>query len=147
MTSVRTAGSATVPMKSVAGSTTIPMKKSADKSAAGSRSQLSSHGGTRSQISGSQVAGDEQEEEEWAVQLPLPPLTSHTTTRKLAGLGPASLSNVHAPGLLHRLAMHGRTEEVEAMLNMREGEEYGSHSTTPLIDVNLLVDQGLTALH
>ena len=54
---------------------------------------------------------------------------------------------MHAPGLLHRLAMHGRTEEVEAMLNMREGEEYGSHSTTPLIDVNLLVDQGLTALH
>ena len=72
---------------------------------------------------------------------------SHTTTRELAGLGPASLSNVHAPGLLHRLAMHGRTEEVEAMLNMREGEEYGSDSTTPLIDVNLLVDQGLTALH
>lgn len=36
---------------------------------------------------------------------------------------------------------------MEAMLNMREGEEYGSDSTTPLIDVNLLDDQGLTALH
>jgi len=135
-----------VQMKSVAGSTTVPMRSAAQKSAAGSRSQVAgSHGGTRSQVSGSQYQEEEDEEED-EVQLPLPPLTAHTTTRKLAGVGPANLSNLHAPGLLHRLAMHGRTEQVDALLNMREGEEYGHHSTTPLIDVNLYDNQGMTAL-
>ena len=39
------------------------------------------------------------------------------------------------------------TADAIALLRMREGEEYGIHSSTPLVDVNLYDNQGMTALH
>ena len=116
-----------------------------------SRSDSGSHvGRTKSNVSGSyyqETEIDDDEDEEEGVQLPLPPQAAHTTTRKVAGLGPPMGSSNYAPGMLHRLALQGLTAEVVALLKMREGEEYGSHSTTPLVDVNMYDDQGMTALH
>ena len=89
---------------------------------------------------------EEEEEEETRIYLPLPPQVAHTTTRKVAELGPQGASS-YAPGMLHRLALHGARDEVSALLQMKEGQEYGVHSATPLADVNMYDNQGMTALH
>jgi len=90
---------------------------------------------------------DDAEEEETRIHLPLPPQVAHTTTRKVAELGPQLGASSYAPGMLHRLALHGARDEVSALLQMKEGEEYGIHSATPLADVNMYDNQGMTALH
>ena len=67
----------------------------------------------RSQVSGSQYAEDDDEDEdESEVQLPLPPMVAHTTTRAVAGVGPMMGTSQYSPGHLHRLALHGKTDEV-----------------------------------
>lgn len=38
-------------------------------------------------------------------------------------------------------------DEASAHLQMKEGEEYGIHSATPLTDVNMYDNQGMPALH
>jgi len=51
----------------------------------------------------------EENEEELGVVLPVPPQVAHTTTRKVAGLGPA-IGATYAAGMLHRMALHGQTD-------------------------------------
>ena len=51
----------------------------------------------------------EENEEELRVVLPVPPQAAHTTTRKVAGLGPA-MGATYAAGMLHRMALHGQTD-------------------------------------
>ena len=136
-----------------AGSATVPLARSA--SLARSRSQVSgsradsvrSGSQSRSHYEETEAEAEADEFDHGAVQLPLPPSEAHTTARTLAGLGPPVGHNDQAPGLLHRLAMHGRTEQVAKLLQMREGEEFGYHSSVPLVDVNMYDMQGMAALH
>jgi|NorSeaMetagenome_1021524.scaffolds.fasta_scaffold46953_3 ankyrin repeat protein len=111
------------------------------RSFAGSQSNLSS---TYDQAS---EPDDGDGDDEGGVYLPAPPQAAHTTTRKVAALGPPLGSSHYAPGMLHRLSLQGDKDAVSALLQMKEGEEFGSHSTTPLVDVNMYDNQGMTALH
>jgi hypothetical protein len=92
-------GSAPVKMQSVTGSATVKMQSVAAKTARtgsiGSRSHVDMH--------------VEENEEELGVVLPVPPQVAHTTTRKVAGLGPA-MGATYAAGMLHRMALHGQTD-------------------------------------
>jgi hypothetical protein len=102
-------------------------------------------------MSGSQYQDEEESEDDEIdynkVHLPLPPTAAQVTSREAAGLGPGMGASHYAPGMLHRLAMRNECTQAGAVLKMREGEEFGYHSNTPLVDINLYDNQGMTALH
>ena len=90
-------------MQSVTGSATVKMQSVAAKTARtgsiGSRSHVDMHVDMHV----------EENEEELGVVLPVPPQVAQTTTRKVAGLGPA-MGATYAAGMLHRMALHGQTD-------------------------------------